>query len=299
LTDQRPQGCLQLTPTETPPSVGVSPTARRRHSARTLACVAVAGVALAAGCGGSEDGAGDASRVPPKLVETTTVEGGTPDKRQLVRRVLDGMEQTALTRIQIAGANKGGKKAVAIQFTPVSGQTARRQWDQWIVAGALSRRLLAADAPALVDGSDNGATFRARPRIEGNPDPKPLPAAREQAILKGIRSAVTRSGAELVALEAHRPYGLAIALSLATDDPARFLAEELRPLLTSLGAHRRQTEGIYLGVLDERRRIVLEWGSWTRNPAGTFWVRRDLEDCSPIRQSGPPGTEPPPPCPAK
>jgi hypothetical protein len=234
--------------------------------------------------------------VPPKLVDTTAVEGGTADERQLLRRVVDGMEQTALARIEIA---RGGSKAVAIQFTPVSGTTARRQWDEWIVAGALSRRLLAADSPAVVDGSDDGAGFRARPRLRGNPDPRPLAAAREKAILSGIRDAVRRSGADLVSLDAHRPYGVALALSLSTDDPARFLADELQALLTTLGGYRREIEGMYLAVLEGRREIVLEWGSWTRNPAGTFWVRPDLADCSPIRQSGPPGTEPPPRCPAR
>jgi hypothetical protein len=267
---------------------------------RTFASLAAAGLALAAGCGGDEPEAESAvGRTPPKLVTTTAVEGGTPKARQQLRRVLDGMERTALQRIEIARGGSRADKAdkLAIEFTPVSSATERRQWDEWIVAGALSRRLLAAKSPAVVDGSDERVVFTARPKVRGNPDPRPLPAGREQAIVKGIRSAVRRSGADLVSLEAHRPYGTAIALTVSTDDPARFLADEMQPLLDSLGAFRRQVEGVYLAVLENRRELVLEWGSWTRNPAGTFWVRRDLADCSPIRQSGPPGTEPPPRCP--
>jgi hypothetical protein len=68
-------------------------------------------------------------------------------------------------------------------------------------------------------------------------------------------------------------------------------------LIRRLDSHRRGLEGIYLAVLDERRRLALEWASWTRNPAGSYWVRHDLADCSPIEQSAPPGAEPPPPCP--
>lgn len=280
-----------------------------RPSVKALAVLA-AGLALAAaGCSGGGDdepqAAGDGDRptqaavrgrVPPKLVASTALNGGSADERQLLRRVMDGMDETALERIEIARA-AGGDAAVAIEFTPVSGPTARRQWDEWIVAGALSRRLAAAGGPAVVSASDGNTEFSARPTVRGNPDPRPLSADREQAILKAIRTAVKRSGADLVGLEAHRPYGVAIALSVSTDDPAGFLKEKLRPLITALDAHRPRLEGIYLAVLEDRRRVVLEWGSWTRNPAGTFWVRRDLANCSPIRQSEPPGTPPPPDCP--
>jgi hypothetical protein len=117
-------------------------------------------------------------------------------------------------------------------------------------------------------------------------------------LVRDVRAAARKSGADVVGLEVHRPYGVAIALSLATDEPASFLRQEFRPLFESLDRFRPRVEGLYLAVLDGRRRIVLEWGSWTRNPAGSYWVRRDLADCSPIRQSEPPGTEPPPACPA-
>jgi hypothetical protein len=68
--------------------------------------------------------------------------------------------------------------------------------------------------------------------------------------------------------------------------------------MEKLDVHRPRLEGFYLAVLDEDRRLAVEWGSWTRNPAGSYWVRRDLANCSPIRQSEPPGAKPPPDCPA-
>jgi hypothetical protein len=276
---------------------------RRPTVKACLALLAVAAALTAAGCGGDADGgpanaqtaqAKAQGRVPPKLVEETAVRGGSADDRRLLAQALDGMEQTALERIQIT---RGEDDAVAIEFTPVSGVTARRQWDEWIVAGALSRRLQAAGAPAAVTASSRSGAFTARPKIKGNPDPRPLAAAREEAILKAIRGAVKKSGVDLVTLEAHRPYGLAVALSVSTVNPAHFLNEKLRALLAALNTHRPRIEGIYLAVLEDRR-LVLEWGSWTRNPAGTFWVRPDLADCSPIKQAGPPGTKPPPKCPA-
>jgi hypothetical protein len=264
------------------------------------------GLALAAaGCSGDDDEeAGDgpqAQGVAPKLVDTTVVEGGPRREQTLLERVVDGMEMTTLTRIEIGKLDErreaDGGAAVPVTFTPVPGASVRRQWEEWIVAGAFSRRLQAADLPAEVDGAGRSASFTARPTVPGNPDPRPLPRAQEAAVVKAIRNAAGKSGGEVVRVEIHRPYGVAVALSLAADNPASFLKTKLRPLLERLDGHRRRLEGLYIGVLDERRRLVLEWGSWTRNPAGSYWVRRDLANCSPIRQSEPPGAEKPPPCP--
>jgi hypothetical protein len=46
---------------------------------------------------------------------------------------------------------------------------------------------------------------------------------RRAAIVKAVRNAARSSGARIVRLEVHRPYGVALALSLAADDPATFL----------------------------------------------------------------------------
>jgi hypothetical protein len=125
---------------------------------------------------------------------------------------------------------------------------------------------------------------------------RPLPRAREAAIVKALRQAATKAKAEIMTLEVHRPYGVAIAVSLAPADTVRFLKTQFRSFLETLDAHRSRLEGIYLAVLDGEPQLALEWGSWTRNPGGVYWVRRDLAKCSAIRQSDPPGT-PPPACP--
>jgi hypothetical protein len=271
---------------------------------KVFAALCATGLALAAaGCfGDDDDEQAPQDRVPPKLVDTTVVEGGPPRERALLRSVVRGMRETTLTRIAITSAATSGEpdagSAVAISFTTGPGPSVRRQWDEWIVAGAFSRRLDAVGILAEVDAAGRGGSFTARPRLRGNPDPRPLSRRRQAAIVKGIRTAAKRSGGDVVRLQVHRPYGVAVALSLATEDPARFFQKQLRPLIQRLDVHRQRLEGIYVAVLDERRRLALEWGSWTRNPAGSYWVRRDLANCSPIKQSEPPGTEPPPPCPA-
>jgi hypothetical protein len=264
--------------------------------------VGIAIALAAAGCGGDDEEQAK-GRVPPKIVSSTAVKGGSPRERALLRSTLDGMQKTTLAGVVIGSpaARRGndGDAAVPVAFTHVGGgPTVRRQWDEWIVAGAFSRRLDAAGLPAEVSATDPAGAFVARPKLRKKPDPRPLARRRETAILKAIRRAATRSGGEVARVEVHRPYGVAVALWLAADDPATFLKKELRPLMARLDANRQQLEGLYLAVLDERRLLALEWGTWTRNPAGLYWVRNDLANCSPIRQSGPPGADPPPACPA-
>jgi hypothetical protein len=288
-------------------NVSLSPAASCPHlplrfrPVRASAAVVAIGLALAgAGCSGDDDGQVP-GRVPLKLVDDTVVEGGPRRERALLRGAVGGMQETALTRISI-GPLQGRRRtdsgaAVPIAFTPVRGASVRRQWDEWIVAGAFSRRLDAAGLPAEVDGADRQGGFTARPKLRGQPDPRPLSRRQERTIVAGIRKAARRSGADIVALGVHRPYGVAVTLSLAPDDPARFLKNRLRALIAGLDVHRPRLEGIYLAVLDGDRRLALEWASWTRNPAGSYWVRHDLAKCSPIQQSAPPGAEPPPDCP--
>jgi hypothetical protein len=263
--------------------------------------VAIGLACVAAGCSG-DDEEEPQGRAQPSLVAEIEVRGGSPRERELLRTVARGMDRTTLQRIAIgpaAGRRKAdsGGTAVPIAFTAAPGPSVRRQWDEWIVAGAFSRRLLAAGLPAEVDGTSRAGGFTARPKLEGQPDPKPLARRQVNATVKSIRAAAKASGGEVARIEVHRPYGVAVALVLASRNPASLLKTKLRQLLASLDRQRSRLEGLYLAVLDETRRLALEWGSWTRNPAGDYWVRHDLAECSPIEQSAPPGADEPPPCP--
>jgi hypothetical protein len=270
----------------------------------TVALVAIVVAFAAPGCGGDDDEPEEvAGRAPAKVVSSTAVRGGSEQERALLRRVLRGMQTTTLARVEIgspAARRAAGEDApVPVVFTHVpGGPTVRRQWDEWIVAGAFSRRLEAASLPSEVSSTAPQGAFVARPKLPERPDPRPRAGGREAAVVTALRRAATQSGAKVVRVEVHRPYGVAIALSVASDDPAKLLKNELRPLIAKLDDNRQRLEGLYLAVLDDRRLLALEWGTWTRNPAGLYWVRNDLANCSPIRQSGPPGADPPPPCPA-
>jgi hypothetical protein len=254
------------------------------------------------GCGGDGEEAPE-GRDQLSLTADIAVQGGSRRERNLLRTVARGMDRTTLQQVSIGpvtGRRKAesGGTAVPVTFMASPGPSVRRQWDEWIVAGAFSRRLLAAGSPAEVDGSSRAGGFTALPRLKGQPDPKPLGRRQVSAIVNAIRAAAKQSGGEVVRLETHRPYGVAVALVVASRDPASFLKTKLRGLMASLDRQRSRLEGLYLAVLDETRRLALEWGSWTRNPAGDYWVRNDLVECSPIEQTAPPGSEEPPDCPA-
>ena len=263
----------------------------------TSLVITIGMVVAAAGCGGSDDDAAPSPperRSVPKLSEAVAVTGGSAREQSLLENTVAGVKKTSVKKIAIS---RSPGNAVGITFTTIPAETIRRQWDEWIVAGAFSRRLLAAGLPAEVNAQDSRGAFTARPRVKGEPDPRPLSKDREAAIVKALRKAAADSGAKVVTLDVYRPYGAAVALSLAPADTIAFLKTQLRPFLKAVDAHRPKLEGVYVAALDEKRELALEWGSWTRNPAGVYWVRRDLASCSPIRQSEPPGTPPPPACP--
>jgi hypothetical protein len=263
----------------------------------SAAVVAIGLACVAGGCSG-DDQETPQGRAQPRLVAEIAVQGGSRRERDLLLAVARGMGRTTLARISIGSAGGRRNTAVPVAFTASPGPSVRRQWDEWIVAGAFSRRLLSAGLPAEVDGSSQAGRFTARPRLKGQPDPRPLGRRQVSVMTKAIRAAAKQSGGEVARLEVHRPYGVAVALVVASRDPASFLKTRLRRLMASLDRHRSRLEGLYLAVLDETRRLALEWGSWTRNPAGNYWVRHDLVECSPIEQTAPPGSEEPPDCPA-
>jgi hypothetical protein len=158
---------------------------RLRLSVKSSIALVAIGLALAgAGCFGDDDDEQPAQgRTPLKLVANTVVEGGPRRERALLRRAVGGMEKTALTRVSI-GPPRGRREgeagaAVPVTFTPVRGASVRRRWEEWIVAGAFSRRLLAAGLPAEVDGSDPESGFTAKPKLPRQPDPRPLSRAQE------------------------------------------------------------------------------------------------------------------------
>jgi hypothetical protein len=269
---------------------------------KTVAVVAAGLALVAAGCFGGGDSDEPLGRKPPQLFQSTDVSGGPRLERTLLRLAVRAMSPSTLRGVTIrplAVRRRADPQAeVEIDFDVPRRPTVRRGWDAMMVGGGFSRRLLAAGRPAVVDTEAPEGGFIAKPRVQREPDPRPLPPVEEAALMSRVRGAVEASGAEIARLQLGRPYGPALALVLSVDDPASFLENDLGLLLRRLGLFRPRLEGLYIGVLDGDGRLVLEVGTWTRNPVSRYWVRRDLEACSPVVHfSHLEGAPPPPPCP--
>jgi len=133
-----------------------------------------------------------------------------------------------------------------------------------------------------------------------------LPGARAEQIhaprgrVAALTTAARRARAQLVVVRFYRASSgrAAPAVVLAVSDPAPFLKHRLRAFLTRL----QQINGVYgddyVGVVDANGRFVWENGR-AHLPgtfAGSLWIRRDLDSCSPVVHSQPALAEPPPQC---
>jgi hypothetical protein len=124
----------------------------------------------------------------------------------------------------------------------------------------------------------------------------PIVSERRVASVRQRLAAVTASsGGLLVRLGVRRAPEPAPELVIASIDPARYLKHGLPHLLPFLHGD----NSLYLAVLDERGRLVLEWAlNGDTNPNhGSLYVRPRLERCSPIVAIGWPSQLPP--CPTK
>jgi hypothetical protein len=115
-------------------------------------------------------------------------------------------------------------------------------------------------------------------------------------LVRAVHRAGDRSGAQAEELALLRPFALAPAVILRTNEPARFLKEIVPAFLTEFGDPCRY-EGFYFEVLDSKGELVWQWAGSSRLSRGGVWTRPDLEGCNPVVHSQPVGAEIPP-CPA-
>jgi hypothetical protein len=226
------------------------------------------------------------------------ITGGTKLDRMVMRQVIRGFEPKTITSVGIYRTGSGPAFDLAMAHGPAV--HVRPQWEDWMVSAAFARRLVGRGLHPTVVLTEADSGDQIYPRHEHNPDPTLASAAQTRSLVSAFRRAAIRAGAQVVDVTADRPYGLAPSVTLRVSDPARFLKHRLWHLLKVFNRKRNRYEGSYIGIVDAQGRDVLDAGNSTRVQAGTFWVRPDLESCSPIMSLGSiglPGTQPPP-CPA-
>jgi hypothetical protein len=215
-----------------------------------------------------------------------------------MREVLRGFGPRSITSVTIRQSLPGPEINVAMTHDPGAARHVRSGWEDWIVSAAFARRLVLHGLHPTLTLTEPYSGDQIYPRHEHNPDPKPASAAGARATVDAFRNASLRAGARVVEARAGRPYGVAPEVTLSVGDPASFLKNKLWRLLKIYDRGRNRYEGCYIGIVDAAGKTVLEAGNSTRIQGGSYWVRPDLDSCSPIVHSSPGGAPQPPPCPA-
>jgi hypothetical protein len=233
-------------------------------------------------------------------VSTPTIEGASPEQRQLLHEILSGLGGPAPSRIVVRPHEPRYEDdtvprlpephgdAVVLDFAP---EGRRADWEATLLAFAFARRSSAAGLPkvAWCEWPDRGFMLElAKPSIE--------PLSGEA--IDCFRAAVVAAAgdARLERLDVLRPDGHAFALVLRVDEPHAWLRFRSRAFLWAAEQWRGRSDGIYIEMCDTEPAPVLRVG-WHRM-GGFSGSRRDVECCAPILGFGRPiGAPPRPPCP--
>jgi hypothetical protein len=123
-----------------------------------------------------------------------------------------------------------------------------------------------------------------------------MTAADRLRVIDAVDAAARAADARIVAVPMLRPYGLAAAVTLSVDDPARFLRE--RAPLFGEALRRLPLDGSLVRVLDGDGRFAAAMsGVHTRTiVSASVQARRELRGCMPFfpdtSDDGPCGYEP-------
>jgi hypothetical protein len=208
-----------------------------------------------------------------------------------MRKVVQGLKPRTIRSVTIAKSPPRWwsiRSAIDLTVNQLPAAGLRPTWERWMLAGAFGRRLIKRGQRGTITiiSNDDAVGERVQPREFHTPDPKPLRSREARAVAVTLRAASRRAGARVLEAAARTPYGTAPSVTLSVEHPARFLKFKLSDLLKIYDRDRNRYEGYYLGIVDSSGRRVLELGSSTRMQSGSYWVRRDLDRCSPIAHLG-------------
>jgi hypothetical protein len=212
----------------------------------------------------------------PTTHRRTEISGGTKAERGVLRKVVAGVQPTAIDRVAITSS---GPRTLDLHFT-TNDKSSFTAWQESLVAAAFRDRLKVAgidDAVAINTGDEHGP-------IASGPSVT-LPPAKVGASLvarRTFRAAVKQVGARLIELRTYRPDGIAVAAKLTTDHPAAFLLHDAAPLLAAIGNRWADYDGVYLVLVDTAGRPVWATSTIARTSTGSIAVRKVLAGCAPF-----------------
>jgi hypothetical protein len=263
-----------------------------------VAVLAGAVVALAAGAAALSIalGGGSVAEAAPLLVQTpsgktvsvpatsptaatTEIVGGTDSEQALMRAIVDGMQPTAIEKIELVSNGSD----VALHFT-FTGPSPQAFWEDSLVADAFRDRARAAGddvSVSIYDGVAYGAS--PNPGLTTLPPAQPGDAAAARQLFE---DAATQSGVPLDSLTVYEPDGIAVAATFTSSDPASFLLHQMRDFLGALDTSRSHLDGMYLSLVDGSGNTVWEAFWNLRSSQGSVGSIPALAGCSPVTHGG-------------
>jgi hypothetical protein len=229
----------------------------------------------------------EALTLPTSRVNAT-VTGGTAMQRRLLRTIVSGVQPTAITAATLS--SRGHTVSLSLVSKDRSPITL---WQKALIAAAFRDRLKIAGLPTRIvfNSAESHGVISSGPAVT-------VPAATPGAAATARRRfelAARLSDTRLKDLRIYRPDGVAIAATLVTDNPARFLQHQLTSFLTAIGDRWTGNDGVFLTVLDSSASPVFASSTVSRTSTGSIIVRKDLAGCAPFAGWGPT----PPRCPTK
>ena len=229
---------------------------------------------------------------PQSTAVATAIVGGSPGLHAAIRQSLAGVGKTSITRVAVTPFGSSGGVALRFTFSP-SGDPSRRsaiysEWQAGLVSTATrdrarDRRL----EPVLAYFVTSGGGV-----IEGRPARVP-PQPTAASLIDRVRRIAASLGASLVKATVLRPRGVAVAVVLDVNDPARFLRSESKfeyrafPKQTPRG---NGLDGTYVEVRADGKPVYINALN-NRMLSGSGWIDPRFSGC--VNSITPLGSRPP------
>jgi hypothetical protein len=216
------------------------------------------------------------------------IEGGFPEHRRLLAEIVGGLGEPQFAHFRLEQhtpqfsdevGEEQRRAASGVQLTAVGDEepTLRGRWELRLAADALKDRAALEGLEAVVWEQDP----RGGGRLSDSPAVLPLEADEVERLHAGLSEAVVSSGAAVDAVEVLRPFGHALALRLAVDEPHTFLRLRYRELGTRLEPWLKTCGGQWLlEIVDTHDEPALGLAC-TRNTC-SGGVRSDVACCDPL-----------------
>jgi hypothetical protein len=201
--------------------------------------------------------------------------GGSAKQRRVLRAIVDELGPTSIVRIVLASS--GTHVKLQMKATDDSPRTI---WMESLAAAAFRDRSRASGAAVTVsleNGLADGGPIPPGPRVILR-SAKP---GTEAVVRNRFEAAARNAHVTLSNLRLYKPDGVAIAVTLETDDPGRFLLHNMRAFLRALG-DRWRYDGTYIRLVDSTKKTVWETTTVGRTLSGSVGVISTLGGCSPL-----------------